>query len=142
MAFSCAAPLAALVALIDSLAVVDETDTGIPKAVTNRVTASVSIGGMSNNEATIGLLEREVRYFVLFVVRVDNDPAAAEATLAAYLDQFVTALYSPSNRSLGGTAKKVSIDSSLARSPEYMPMVGQEVRLYPLEVVTSQRINP
>jgi len=142
MAFSAAAPLAAIVALVDALSSVDDTTTGIPKTVSERVNVSVSIGGMTPNDQTTGVVEREVRYFVLFSVRVDGNQATAEAALGTYLDQFITALYAPANRTLGGTANKVRIDSSIARSPEYGLYVGQEVRLYPLEVVTSQRINP
>lgn len=137
MAFDTKAPLAALVALVNSLASMQLAGKGVPESPSRQVTASVTVGGQRPFDKAAGLRAREQHYLIIFRYRLDGDEGAAEDAIADLIDQLEAALYA--DRKLGGTVESLEADFSAADDPRYVPVAGQEFREYPIVVTVRQQ---
>jgi hypothetical protein len=139
MALDFNATLAYLETLLAGLDSLQAGGAGVPTALTNKISASVSQGGLVTDDKTTQVLAAARRYVVVYAYRLDGDERAAEYALGDFMAELITAIYA--DRTLGGTATNVAIDDSITRMPEYAPVLGQEVRQYRLEVRATQRQN-
>lgn len=139
MAFDAAAPLSAIVTLLQGVAGVQHVRTGAPKSLSYQASAYVTLGGFDLGERATGCLSRPLRYFVGLGYATSDDEAAvatAESTIAGWLDDFSRALYA--DRSLGGTVSSARIVGGLGDDPRYQVYGGEEVRVYPLLIEVMQ----
>jgi hypothetical protein len=117
---------------------------GAPESIGPRLGAYVSMGSQSNTRKTAGMVQRQTRFFVLFVYRVDKAETAAETALMALIDAFFAALHA--DLTLGGTVRDLQADSVSADEPEYQLRAGREYREYPVIVSVTQygpyEVNP
>ena len=132
-------PLDRLITVLQALAGMQQVYRGVPESIGSRVSAYVALAGQRLVDKTGGLVQREARYFVGFAYRVGGAEANAENTLAALVDAFITAMLAERRSNLGGTVDSVSLDLSLSDAPEYQPVAGQEFRVFPVLVLTTQQ---
>ena len=83
-----------------------------------------------------GTIRRDQVYVVTFGYRVQGHEADAELAVARAQVAFTIAVYA--DRTLGGTAKSVRVDSSLVSAPLYADFAVQENRLYAIGVEIQQ----
>lgn len=133
-----------LVTILGGLSGVGSAQLGVPESIGRRVYGIVTAAGQSIVSKTTGTLRRSARYNCTLVYRVDGSEATAEEALMDALDAFLTALYA--DRTLGGRCKDLTIDASLADTPEYQLRAGKEYREYPVIVTVMQdgsyTVNP
>lgn len=129
------AALDAILALLAATAGTQAVFKGIPETIAEKVTGSVSVGDRDPRDKAAGYHETDVNFFVQFAYRVAGAEAAAEDTLANWLDAFEDAWFA--DRTLNGTVRTSALDFSLSAVPTYRPTPGAEFRLYPVVVKTT-----
>lgn len=137
MGFDATAPLDYLAALVAGLPGVQGVVTGVPESITPRVSAYVTLGGATvlvKNTGAVSL--RTQRYVVTLCYRVAGAEDTAERTLAGVFDALLGAL--DDDKTLGGAVHSSQADASLADAPAYAVVAGQEYRLLPIVVSTTQ----
>jgi len=140
MALNTSSALEAIVDLLEGISGLNAVQKGAPESYSKSVTAHVTVGGQRVVDKAGGLIQREARYFIAFAYRVQGAEATAETALAGIIDSFITAFYA--DRTLGGTVNaNTLLDMSGADEPDYRPVAGQEVRIFPVVVVTTQQAN-
>jgi hypothetical protein len=140
MGFDAGAVLQALKALVESIADIGSVSIGQPENLPRRVTCWVELGPQPvSDRAAGGLLQRDGEYLIVIAYRVRGGETVAELDLASTLDELTRAFYA--DRTLGGVGINGSLDFSLAGTGDYQPIVGQEWRVYPVQVRISQREN-
>jgi hypothetical protein len=144
MSFDSLAPANRLVSVLTSLSAVNSAQIGAPESVSTRLSAYVTMGSQGVGRKTTGTTQRQTRYFVMFVYRVDGDETAAETALMQTVDAFMAALYA--DLTLNGTGTDLEAASLAADEPEYQLRVGKEYREYPIVVTVTQQgtyeVNP
>lgn len=138
------APLYAIRDLLASLEGVQSAQIGAPESATTRVGAYVTLGADSTADHRTGVQRGDLAYFVALYYRVSGAEEAAELALAAALDDLKdkwvtqraagTGLFDSSVTHV----KNVRIDFNLAGHPEYVPLAGQELRIYPFQILCMQ----
>lgn len=129
--------LAELLATISGLRVVY---TGVPKAVDADVAAYVTAGAQTIvDKAAGGLLQRIASYDVTLVYAVEGDSQQAELAVASALDAFVLLLYAEREAPDSPLRGLSGIDLTRSTSAEYLNIVGQEYRRYPIVVDVLQQ---
>lgn len=147
MSLAARAALDALVTMVGGIAGVQATYKGAPESLSNRVSAYVALGAQPQGQKAGGLLERNGEMLVVFGYRVKGAEATAEETLADFIDAFTTQFYADRKNGAGlfdsatTQVQTGELDMTLARSPEYMALAGQEYRLFPIIVTATQRAN-
>jgi len=147
LSFTTSAPLTALATMLGSVTGIQDVRTGVPESLSNRVSAYVTVSGQRIIDKASGLLQREADYFIEIGYRVQGAEATAETTVAAALDDFVADFYAARKNGTGlfleatTQVKSGSLDLSLASSPEYRILAGQEYRLQPIVVTVVQYAN-
>jgi hypothetical protein len=137
-------PLSAIRDLLASLTGVQSAQIGAPEAATTRVGAYVTVGADSTADQRTGVQRGELAYFCALYYRVSGAEEAAEVALATALDDLKnkwitqrplgTGLFNPSVTHV----KNVRMDFNLAANPEYVPLAGQELRIYPFTIFCTQ----
>ncbi len=144
MALDLVSPLEEIISIVAGLEGVHQVYAGIPKGVSKQLVAFVSLGGQAiSDKASGGLVERTVRYRVMFGYGVDGIPEDAEVALATIVDRFLVAIYAArqSWAQTPGTFGTIrSVDPSPADDPAYALWPGHEYRLYPITVSVAQRM--
>lgn len=137
MAWDSQAVLSAVEAILTGIAGVGQVYKGVPESIGKRAVAVVTIGGQRIDYDAMHILAREVGVYVEFAYRVaETDQAAAEDTIAGWLDAFLTAVYA--DQTLGGACEWCDLDFSLMNDPTYRPTAGQEFRLAPVMLWARQ----
>jgi hypothetical protein len=145
MALNTAAPLARLVDVLEALPGLQTVYVGVPESIGPQVAAYVALAGQSLSNETIDLAQREARYFVAFAYAVAGAEATAETTIAGLVDAFQTALLaerdSGMNAGSGPIVDSVGWDFSLGDRPDYQPIAGAEIRVWPCLVTVTQHAS-
>lgn len=137
MAFATAAVLSYLKALSAGLSTVQASLIAPPKSLASQKTVYVGIGAQTSRDKVTGVRERTQRYQAVYVYAVDGEEEDAELALAAFLDQFETAVLA--DRTLGGTVETAEVVGSSADDPLYSFLSAEEARIYPVIIETKQR---
>ncbi len=144
MSFNSAAVANQLLSVLQGLSGIGATQIGAPESVGPRVAAYVTMGSQATGRKATGVTQREGRFFVLFVYRVDGAEATAETTLMILVDAFLAALHA--DLTLAGTVLSLEANSQAADEPEYQLRAGKEYREYPVIVTVTQQgsyeVNP
>lgn len=144
MAYNSGAVAAQLVTILTGLSGMGAAQVGAPESVGPRVSAYVTAGGFGSLRHSGGVMQRDQRFMVMFVYRLDKAEATAETTLMGLVDAFLAAVQA--DLSLGGTVNTAQLDGSAADEPSYQLRAGQEYREYPVIVTVTQRgtytVNP
>lgn len=144
MAFATKTVAQRLSAIISGLSGVGGAQLGVPESISTRVYGMVTASGQTITSKTTGTIRRQARYNCTLAYRMDGGEAAAEEAMMDILDAFLDALYA--DRTLGGRCKDISVDATLADTPEYQIRVGKEFREYPVIVTVVQddsyTVNP
>lgn len=140
MALDLVTPMSNLVTILGSVSGLQAVQKGAPESYTNRVMAHVSLGAGRTVDKAGGLIQHEQNYFIGFGYRVQGAEATAEDVLAAAVASFIAAFYAERKTS-GSMFASAVLDLSMADEPQYQPVAGQEVRIYPVVVVTTQQAN-
>ena len=139
-AFDAVAPLQRLTELLAQIAGIRVVYTGVPKAVDADVAAYVTAGAQTlTDKAAGGLLQRIASYDITLVYAVEGDSAQAELAVAAALDAFVLLLYAERQEPDSPLRTLSGIDLTRSTSAEYLSIVGQEYRRYPIVVDVLQQ---
>jgi hypothetical protein len=137
MAWDIDGVLLALEELWDGIEAVQEVILGSPESFEQDVSVMIGVGSQEVRDArSSGLKRRKMRFINMVMIKVRGNEYTSERTLATLLNDFQIAFYQ--NRRLGGLANESSLDTSLADSPEYELIAGQEFRRYPIYVEISQ----
>lgn len=136
MSFNTPAGATALVSVLTGLTGMGSVQIGVPESIGKQVSAYVTAGGSMPVEKTTGTLARDQRYNCTLCYRVDDSETAAETTLMGLLDLFIAALMA--DRTLGNVCKNLTIDLTLADSPQYLIYAGKEYREFPVVVTLRQ----
>jgi hypothetical protein len=137
--FDTAGPLERIAELLRELSGVRHVYVGVPKAVDEDVAAYVTVGPQAViDKASGGLLQRVASYYVTFVYAVEGDSQQAEQALASAVDPFLALLYGERSDP-DSPLESVTVDLTLSTSAEYVAIVGQEYRRYPVLVNVLQQ---
>lgn len=139
MAFDASAALQELYILVSHIEDLQECKLGVPKAVTKKVSAYVTLGGQAGRKQNMGggpTPMRELRLYIGLVYRVQDDEGDAEMLLAEIVDRLVAAV--DANQTLNGTCVNARLDLTLGDAPQYALWLGQEFRQYPVVVSVTQ----
>jgi hypothetical protein len=133
-----------IVAVLQGLTGMQQVVKGVPAALTNRVSAYVTLDAWRVFDSPAGVLRHEVDVGVTFGYRVaGTDPdgtavAAAEQSIGTTVGRFVAAYAAERRGGAGSLAALVGAtgmlpppDFSRAAEPQYATVAGQENRLYP-----------
>jgi hypothetical protein len=138
--FDTVAPLQRLTALLATIAGIRVVYTGVPKAVDADVAAYVTAGAQTVlDKASGGVLQRIASYDVTLVYAVEGDSSQAELAVAAALDALVLLLYAERQQPASPLAGLRGLDLTRSTSAEYLSIVGQEYRRYPIVVDVLQQ---
>jgi hypothetical protein len=138
--FDTVAPLQRLTELLATVSGIRVVYTGVPKAVDADVAAYVTAGAQElTDKASGGLLQRTASYDVTLVYAVEGDSQQAELAVAAALDAFVLLLYAERAQPDSPLRTLSGIDLTRSTSAEYLSIVGQEYRRYPIVVDVLQQ---
>ena len=130
--------LAAVLALASGVPGVQSAWVGAPEALPTRVVASVTAGGFEPVVKTVGGVSLvRLRYRVPFGYRVMGAEDTAETTMIAAALAFAAAV--EDDRTLGATCDQARLDATVADSPPYALVAGDEFRLYPVVVEVTLR---
>lgn len=144
MSFDTGGVLSFLAAQIATVTGIQSVSMGAPASIGNQVIAYVALGAQSVVEKATGLLQREADYYVGLAYAVQDAPASAETTIAAVVDALIALVYA--DKTLGGRVTNATLDLTLVRAPLYQDVLGQEYRVYPVIVRTTQQdafvVNP
>ena len=144
MSFDSGAVAAVIKTKLEGLSGMGSVQIGAPESVGTRVGSYVTLGSQSTGRKTTGTTERQTRFFVMFLYRVEGAETTAETTLMALVDAFMVALHA--DLTLGGTCADLEVNSLAADEPEYQARAGKEFREYPVIVAAKQygtyAVNP
>ncbi len=133
MAFNTAEQLARVVALLQGADMIaaglQDVVVGVPKAPDYKLSAFVTLGGQAIQDQAAGLVYCDASIRVTFVYRTGGDVATAETALAEVVDAFKTAFYA--SRKTDAVLRGMRLDLSIAGSPRYETVSGQEYREWP-----------
>lgn len=139
--------MSALITMMQGISGMQEVHRGVPEGFGRTVNAYVAVGPQTPIDKAGGLLQRETTFFVGLGYEVAQAEATAEDTLADMLDAFLTQFYADRKNSAGLFAKATThvesgeLDLSLAGTPQYQVMAGQEFRVFPILVRVTQQAN-
>ena len=137
--FNTTAPLQRIAELLLLVPGIRTVYVGVPKAIEVDVAAYVTVGPQTvTDKAAGGLLQRLASYYVTFVYAVEGDSEPAELALAGAVDPFLTRLYQERDVE-ASPLRSVTVDLTLSSSAEYVAVVGQEFRRYPVVVTVLQQ---
>ena len=139
MGLNTAGPLNQLKTLVESITGIQDVYIGVPENLPKRASAYIALGSQPILLKATGVAQRDARYQVTFGYRVGGAEAAAELTIAGWLDAFLQELLD--DLTLAGTCEGLDFDTSLADAPGYEKFAGLENRLYPVVVACRQRTN-
>lgn len=143
-AFKTKAIIPYLEGILAGLTGMQHVQRGEPVDPPANVNVYVMVGGQQPTRvATGGIFTRTGRYLVQFAIRVGGEEDDAEDLIADLYDEFEDALLAHPTGQVapGDTALAVNIElnTAPADNPEYRRMYGPEFRIYPFEVVVTQR---
>lgn len=140
MAFNTSAQLARVVALLESAALtaagLQDVIVGVPGTIDYKLSAFVTLGGQSAQDQAAGLVYCDASIRVTFCYRTGGDVATAETTLADVIDAFKAAFYAA--RKTDSVLRGMTLDLSLANTPRYAELAGQEYREWPCVIYGRQ----
>lgn len=137
MAYDAVGPLDALAALVAGLPGVQGVTVGVPESIGPRISAYLALAGATLVVKNAGAVsQRTQRYLITLCYRVAGAEADAERTLAGIFDALLGAL--DDDKTLGGALHGSQADASLGDTPTYAVVAGQEYRLLPVIVSTTQ----
>lgn len=137
--FDTVAPLERLATILGQVPGIRHVYTGVPKTVAEDVAAYVTVGPQTLiDKASGGVLQRTASYYVTFVYAVEGDSLGAELALAGAVDPFVLLVYGERSQP-ASPLQSVTLDLTLSTSAEYVSIVGQEYRRYPVLVTVLQQ---
>lgn len=120
--------------------VVQHIQRGEPLDPPANVNAYVLAGGQQSTlKYSPHHFTRTGRFLVMFVVRVGGEEDDAEDLIADLFDAFEVAVLS--DKTAGGLAANVELNTATADNPDYRRMYGPEFRIYPIEVVVTQHAH-
>lgn len=137
--FDTVGPLNTLYALVSALPTVQKTYLGVPDSLLTTVGAYIAVAGSNLTDKASRLLQRRMRYLVVFGYRVKGAEANAELGIAQAVDDFIAFIYN--DRTLGGTVQNLLLDLAIADTPQYQTWATGEFRLYPILVEFTQQAN-
>ena len=140
MAIDLQSPLDNLVTMLTGLSVLQAVQKGAPRTWTKRVTAFVTLGAGRVVDKAGGLIQHQQNYFVGFGYAVEGAEDDAEDTLCSAVADFIAAFYAERKTS-GSMFASAVLDLSKADEPDYQPVAGQEIRIYPCVVSMTQQAN-
>lgn len=144
MSWDSVSPLQAIRTLLASLEGVQSAQIGAPASSSTRVAAYVALGADSTADHRTGVQRGELSYFCALHYRVTGAEEAAELALAAAKDDLKTKWTTARAAGTGlfdqATTQVVGarLDLTLAAGPEYVPLAGQELRIYPFQIFCMQ----
>lgn len=134
--FATDAAVVKVLALLEDVAGVQRVYKGAPESFDTQVSCWAGVGPQPAFNAGTELVGHEVRVYVEFSYAVAGQEAAAEQTLANFLDGFKRAFYA--DRNLGGVWEAGDIELDVEGRPAYETRGGIEGRVFPLFVVGRQ----
>jgi hypothetical protein len=137
VAFDAAAPLHALVAMLEATTGVQTVYMGVPESMSHRLSAFVAVAGMVIYDKQTANLQRDIRYVVGLGYRVSGAEETAEEALADALDAFTIDFYA--DRKLNNTVLTARLGEVGADMPLYSLIAGQEYRLLQVVIVATQQ---
>ena len=144
MAWDSTAPLYAIRDLLASLEGVQSAQIGAPASASTVVGAYVTLGPDGTGDQLAGAQRGEIAYFCALHYRVSGNAASAELALAAAKDDLKHKwlIQRPAQTGLFQTSvtqvQRARLDLTLASSPEYQPLAGQELRVWPFWIYCTQ----
>lgn len=135
MALSTPNLLTAVSTMVSGLSGIGAVYVGVPEAVSPQLGAYITLGAQSFTDYAFRVEFDEVRIRVVFVYAVEGAEANAEMGIATALDTLRAAL--KANRTLSGTCKHAAMDTASSAAPDYEPLLGQEFRRYPVDIVCT-----
>ena len=140
MALDIQTPLDNLVTILQGISDLQAVQKGAPRAWTKRAMAFVTLGAGRVVDKAGGLIQHQQNYFVGFGYAVEGAEDDAEDTLCSAVAAFIAAFYAERKTS-GSLFASAVLDLSKADEPDYQPVAGQEVRMYPCLVMMTQQAN-